>query len=152
MSYDGPVKAITLWQPYASYVVWGVKTIETRSRVTKHRGPLIIHAAKMYDNDAEVLPLAERDIEPEDLPMGAVVGRVNVVACLKAEECRTLDDFYLQDPYCDFSDGRYGWVLDFPVEIDPIPAQGQQNVWHTSLALAEETDRRVRHRLGQGFY
>lgn len=39
------VKALTLWQPWASLVALGVKTIETRSWSTKYRGPLAIHAA-----------------------------------------------------------------------------------------------------------
>lgn len=39
------MKAITLWQPWASLVAVGAKTIETRSWSTKHRGPLAIHAA-----------------------------------------------------------------------------------------------------------
>lgn len=39
------MKAITLWQPWASLVAIGAKTIETRSWATKYRGPLAIHAA-----------------------------------------------------------------------------------------------------------
>jgi hypothetical protein len=39
------VKVLTLWQPWASLVALGVKTIETRSWSTKYRGPLAIHAA-----------------------------------------------------------------------------------------------------------
>jgi activating signal cointegrator 1 len=42
----GGMKALTLWQPWASLVAFGVKTIETRSWSTKYRGPLAIHAAK----------------------------------------------------------------------------------------------------------
>jgi hypothetical protein len=38
------MKAITLWQPWASFVGLGVKTIETRSWSTRYRGPLAIHA------------------------------------------------------------------------------------------------------------
>lgn len=36
---------LTLWQPWASLVALGVKTIETRSWATKHRGRIAIHAA-----------------------------------------------------------------------------------------------------------
>lgn len=39
------MKAITLWQPWASLVGLGEKKIETRSWLTKYRGPLAIHAA-----------------------------------------------------------------------------------------------------------
>lgn len=40
------MKALTLWQPWASLVALGVKSIETRSWSTSYRGPLAIHAAK----------------------------------------------------------------------------------------------------------
>lgn len=37
---------ITVRQPWASLIAAGVKTIETRSWATRHRGPLVIHASK----------------------------------------------------------------------------------------------------------
>lgn len=40
------MKAITLWQPWASLVALGEKKIETRSWATNYRGPIAIHAAK----------------------------------------------------------------------------------------------------------
>ena len=40
------MKAISLWQPWASAIAIGEKTIETRSWWTPHRGALAIHAAK----------------------------------------------------------------------------------------------------------
>lgn len=45
------VKAITLWQPWASLVAVGAKKIETRSWATAYRGPLAIHAAKKKPAD-----------------------------------------------------------------------------------------------------
>jgi hypothetical protein len=40
------VKAISLWQPWASFIASGAKRIETRSWATSYRGPIAIHAAK----------------------------------------------------------------------------------------------------------
>ena len=40
------MKAISLWQPWASLIACGAKRIETRSRITNYRGELAIHAAK----------------------------------------------------------------------------------------------------------
>lgn len=40
------MKALTLWQPWASLVAHRIKTIETRSWSTNYRGPLAIHAAQ----------------------------------------------------------------------------------------------------------
>ena len=40
------MKALTLWEPWATLIALGVKRYETRSWGTKYRGPLAIHAAK----------------------------------------------------------------------------------------------------------
>lgn len=39
------MKALTIWQPWASLIARGVKQYETRSWPTKYRGPIAIHAA-----------------------------------------------------------------------------------------------------------
>ncbi len=39
------MKALTLWQPWASLIAIGAKSIETRSWATPYRGRLAIHAA-----------------------------------------------------------------------------------------------------------
>lgn len=45
------MKAITLWQPWASLIACGAKTIETRSWGTPYRGPLAIHASKRMNQE-----------------------------------------------------------------------------------------------------
>lgn len=40
------MKCISLWQPWASLLVAGVKKIETRSWLTGYRGPLYISRSK----------------------------------------------------------------------------------------------------------
>jgi hypothetical protein len=40
------MKAITIWQPWASLLAIGAKKYETRSWPTKYRGTIAIHAAK----------------------------------------------------------------------------------------------------------
>jgi hypothetical protein len=44
---------ISLWQPFASLIAIGAKTIETRHWSTKHRGPMAIHAAKREPKHGE---------------------------------------------------------------------------------------------------
>ena len=39
------MKAITIWQPWASLIAVGAKGFETRSWKTSYRGPIAIHAA-----------------------------------------------------------------------------------------------------------
>lgn len=42
------IRALTLHQPWASLVAWGVKHYETRPRPLSYRGPLAIHAADPF--------------------------------------------------------------------------------------------------------
>ena len=49
------MKAITIWQPWASLLACGGKRFETRSWATSYRGPIAIHAAKKSVFDALAL-------------------------------------------------------------------------------------------------
>ena len=42
------IKAITIYQPWASLKACGAKKFETRGWATNYRGPIAIHAAKQY--------------------------------------------------------------------------------------------------------
>jgi hypothetical protein len=71
------MKALSVCQPWAWAIVHGIKTIENRSRPTRHRGPLVIHASKSrrYSKGdySELLPT----LPPFDqLDFGALVGIV----------------------------------------------------------------------------
>jgi len=49
------MKAITLYQPWATLVALGKKKIETRSWKTDYRGPLAIHVAKKFTGEQRML-------------------------------------------------------------------------------------------------
>lgn len=49
------MKAITLYQPWATLVALGKKKIETRSWKTDYRGPLAIHVAKKFTGEQRYL-------------------------------------------------------------------------------------------------
>lgn len=92
------LKALSLWQPWASLIVWDLKRIETRSWWTSHRGPLFIHAANRWEGDAARLcrlsrpfnwamdrmgyARDEHDGRPPEMPFGAILGRVDVLDCI----------------------------------------------------------------------
>lgn len=48
------MKALSLWQPWATLIAIGAKQYETRSWATSYRGELVIHAAKR-PNEAKAL-------------------------------------------------------------------------------------------------
>lgn len=91
------MKAISLWQPWASLIALGIKRIETRGWPTAYRGPLLIHAAKRCDIDryhalVERFPEIREGIydrfpgAAEALPLGALVAVTTVVDCRAERE------------------------------------------------------------------
>jgi hypothetical protein len=105
------VKALSVQQPWATFIARRVKKIETRSKPVKYRGPLAIHAsariapgmdttAGMFaggrftvhrDGRGEPWYLLDQDWEgreygtaqyPIALPLGAVVATCTLVDCL----------------------------------------------------------------------
>jgi len=61
------LKALTLWQPWASLLAGGGKMFETRSWKTNYRGPVVIHAAKLSVRQVlkKCFPPGEWDCHPD---------------------------------------------------------------------------------------
>lgn len=92
------MKAITLWQPYASLIAVGAKPHETRSWATNYRGPIAIHASMKTAHEldrmtSEAICMAFGwPYEPystdtsaasriKDLPHGAVIATAMLTEC-----------------------------------------------------------------------
>lgn len=106
------MKALSLWQPWATLIASGQKRVETRGWACHHRGPLLIHAAKTWTGDTAGLCLTEPfrtslraaghsiPVSPHNwttadlrerkqgwgMPFGAIVGRVDVVDCFPSAD------------------------------------------------------------------
>lgn len=139
------MKALSLWQPWASLVVLGVKQIETRSWSTEYRGPIIIHAtgsvpppALDFWRQAEVLHLLKGAgvMEPRGLPMGSHIGTVDLVGVVKVEDAQINSQ---EERLGNYTAGRYAWLLDNPRELnEPVPAAGHQRLWNPPIELIEQ--------------
>lgn len=132
------MKAISLWQPWASLWLSGRKIHETRCWSTSYRGPLYIHAAKR--NIALVdprSPLEEILIDEfgghwgMDLPTGAIIGVINLVDCFATERMHAGHDVS-DDYWCgDFGRGRFAWRGSAPRLFErPIPYRGRQRIFN----------------------
>ncbi|MAM84312.1 MAG: hypothetical protein CL472_06530 [Acidobacteria bacterium] len=130
------MKAITLWQPYASAIPLGLKSYETRSWKTKLRGPILIHAAKRAKTaDREFCKtMAALYGRPElaDPPLGAIVAKADIVDIFNVEDIRdTLSTTELA--FGDYDDGRFAWKLEnIQPLIEPIPYRGGQGLFTVS--------------------
>jgi hypothetical protein len=54
------MRAISLWQPWASAIALRLKSNETRGWATTYRGPLAIHAALRFDGQQRAFAETER--------------------------------------------------------------------------------------------
>lgn len=134
------MKAISLWQPWASAIALGLKRIETRSFYPAYRGEIAIHAAKRRSREQEEMFL-QFSGHPKflqamtvagyhtfgALPFGAVVAVARLIWCERTSlrETQSLPD--IERMLGDFSCWRFCWCLD---DIRPLrsafPAVGRQ--------------------------
>ena len=138
---DARLRAISLWQPWASLIAMGEKHFETRSWATPYRGLLAIHAAKQwgigernafdwFNRDMPDLqtrwPHSDHPARP--LPLGAVLFVFRLVDVMRTDEIATLS--YRELAFGDYTPGRFAWQLEM-VEVfeQPIPAKGAQSLW-----------------------
>jgi len=134
------MRAITIWQPWASLIADGLKTIETRKhdRFKSLLGQQIaIHAAKSYSqhylmalgNYVDTVTLFK--YIPERLPFGCVLATAEVVAHRElndGDSSRALCSCATPPAFLGYK--IYGLFLEDIKKFDePIPAKGQQGIW-----------------------
>ena len=140
------MKAISLFQPWATLVAIGAKTFETRSWETRYRGELAIHATKAMPRDARELcyqqpffdVLHNAGYDPFNLPRGCIVAitdllRVEPMYLYEPEE---LDEY--NRAFGDWSLGRFAWKLVSIKRLEhPIPAKGSLGLWNWHMTPTE---------------
>ena len=130
------MKAISLWQPWASLWCSEAKIHETRHWPTSHRGWLLVHAAKRRIDDHagdrldDVCDGLWGHHWGLELPRGTLIGMVNLVGCVSTDTMPTGHQSS-EDYECgDFSSGRYAWRrAAFKVFAEPISYRGQQGMF-----------------------
>lgn len=134
------MKAITLTQPWATFVAHGIKTIETRSWSTAYRGWLAIHAAKGFPEWAKNLCvekpfdffLKRLGYTVETLPTGCVLAKANLIDCIRFTVGYEPPGH--ESEFGDFTIGRYGFIFAAIKRFEkPIPATGALNLWDWNI-------------------
>ncbi|QHV99253.1 ASCH domain-containing protein [Spirosoma endbachense] len=141
------MRIITLYQPYATLMMLGLKTNETRNRRTLVRGTLGIHAAAAIPNWCRLkmneasFKSALKDVE---LPTGKILGTVELIGSMRTEEwllsqSDIIEGFYTaavwnEIAFGDYSANRWAWQTINPTPFEtPIPAKGSQGFWFFDL-------------------
>jgi hypothetical protein len=128
------MKAISIWQPWASLIVSGYKKFETRNWKTSHRGKLIIHAAKRKPKKEELEAIAQNTgltfSLDKDFFLGKALAIVDLIDCHLMTDELIEQQSKLELSCGNWQKGRYAWQLQLSAEFnEPIPAQGKQQLW-----------------------
>ena len=142
------MRCLTVHQPWAELLCDGLKWVENRTWRTSHRGPLGIHAGLRRPAVADLAQAGFADTRT--LPRGAMIGTVDVVACLRNEAGRLTADSVRRllraadrdvpcgelnidsVPGIEFvqSDAPFWWVVNRPRRLErPVPRRGQTSLW-----------------------
>ena len=118
--------ALSVRQPWAWLLLNG-KDVENRDWYTNYRGPLAIHASKSmtkaeYFEAVDMVRRFDPDIllrmpGREELVKGAIIGTVNMIGCVTESSSPW---FF----------GPYGFVVETPVEIEPVYVNGKLGLWN----------------------
>lgn len=158
------VKAISLWQPWASLMAIGAKKIETRGYPTKVRGLVAIHAAKRWTAEQRqltTLPVVTdavrfhmREKTDPAYPLGCIVAVGELVACKlivasfpPAESYTAVYDATRMIPpsepersFGNYEPGRYAWIFENVRAIEPIPCKGKQGWFNMEIPTLRQCD------------
>ncbi|MFI6489868.1 ASCH domain-containing protein [Streptomyces sp. NPDC050564] len=119
------VRALTLWQPWASCIAYGTKRIENRTWPTDYRGIVLIHAGRTTDRHAWDVPLT-RPFLRRPQPRGAVLAVARLADC------------HQDDGWCTLwsAPGQWHWKLtDIRTLSKPLDCRGERGLWTPAPAL-----------------
>jgi hypothetical protein len=153
----GAMKAITIWQPWASLIAIGAKQYETRSWATSYRGQIAIHAAKkdiykimgdlpfdvvsgVFKAFYEAYKIEGQAQKLMEEAQGYIIATAELVNCHRItnrlsfrenEKTISIQEMSEQELlFGDWTPGRYAWELANVKILDkPVPAKGQQRLW-----------------------
>lgn len=138
------MRAIALYQPWASLWLTDSKIHETRSWPLPRKGELAVHASKKIQQDLEepTRLIVERRFGHDwmhTLPTGAIIGAVEIIDCLKTEEVypNPLSRDAPDDYWCgNFAPGRFAWRRGRAFTLPtPRPFTGRQNIFQVDDAI-----------------
>lgn len=147
------IKALPLWQPYASLIAYGAKRVETRDYPPQRLGlrfgqRIAIHACKTgtdlwlcgIDGPDEFVDQLPNSFPcPEDLPLGAIVATCVIDRAREVTQ-ESHDLLWSRNPqeyaFGNYAPGRWAWVLrDIERLINPVPFRGRQGSFDVPLDL-----------------
>lgn len=124
------IPCLSAREPWAWLLVNGPKDIENRTRRTKYRGQVSIHASAgevLGDcrKAADIAWNAHHSYVPQETPKGGIIGMVNLVDCVTEYDSPW---FF----------GPFGWVMADAVPLEFIPCKGRLGFWKPPTEVLEK--------------
>jgi hypothetical protein len=143
------MKVITLWQPWASFISYGWKTIETRTHARFKNladETIGVHAGNSWDKDWKELASSYLDNNQINITENFIKNKFDAdllrgrILCTTHIE--TLGWLCVYDSrralidcsYVDYQPYRFGLYLK---DIKPIPAKGKRGIWNYDFKPGE---------------
>lgn len=117
------MRAMSVKNPWASLIAHGIKSLEIRSRATKHRGPLLIVSSLGVAPELALFP-------EHDPGRGVALCIVDVIDCRPATSA-DLGAACVAPP-----DGSFAWVLANPRPVEPFHVRGQLGIYDVTMPTA----------------
>lgn len=136
------IKAISLYQPWASLMVLGKKQFETRSWGTRYKGLVVICASKTLEvdwfNTSFIAAMRADGIDdPRKLPLGVALGIGELVGCYKAESVYPHISEH-ERLYGNYAAGRLAFEFkNVKLFSQPLPVRGQLGLWDWKQPLPD---------------
>jgi len=124
------MKVITIKQPFASLIAYGLKEYEFRTWKTKYKGEIYIHAGKGIDKTA----MKRYEYLNLDYPSGCIIAKANLTDCIYIDSnmkdiLRKKDDKVYYG-IIHSKEEEYGFKLENIERIEPIIINGQLGIWN----------------------
>lgn len=128
------VRVLTVRQPWASLIADGRKEYETRTKPTKWRGWVFIHAGAAKTREQRHASQHLAGVAFEGLPLGRVVAIARIAASWRTADVVTMASFGKglsaeELALGDYTPGRYAWQLQDVHAFNGPALVGKLGLW-----------------------
>ena len=133
---------ISMWQPWASLLVYGIKKVEGRSWNSDHTGLLWVASATRVPKSAEIqsveldyLKYNEHTLFPDEYPVGVLLGCVDVEKVIHSSE-------YVGE---EENESEYLFICkNARILPSPISVSGQHKLWNLPEDVLRQAKRQLK--------
>jgi len=132
------MKALTIREPWATLILSGHKTVETRVWKTDYKGPILLHVGKTAQPETILLSDGTSLLmQPNNNLLGKVVGIVFLNGCRKMERA---DE---RAACCPIYTNAQAWILGEVIPITPFEMRGQLQLFETPYSYERMLERKI---------